>query len=126
MPLPVKTMTTRRRRSSRAATCVLRSARLPWTSSAAYCLERRRQVPGDAHVVDDVAAVLAIGGPVDARDGLQQLRALHGPVQVEHLLDGGVEPGEQHRLHKQERGHGTGRVRGEWQRERLGGGVPFP
>ena len=68
--------------------------------------ERLLQVLADAVVVDDVADVLARGGAVDARDRLQQLRLLDRAVQVEDLLDRGVEAGQQHRLHDQERDRG--------------------
>ena len=48
-------------------------------------------------------------GAVDAGDGLQQFGLFHAPVQVQHLLDGRVEAGEQHRLDDEERGR-FGRV----------------
>ena len=67
-------------------------------------LQRLGEVVGDAHVVDDVAALLAVGGPVHPGDRLQQFRFPHRPVQVQHLLDRGVEPGQQHRLDDEERG----------------------
>jgi hypothetical protein len=57
------------------------------------------EVGGHAAVVDHQARALpVVVGPVHPRDGLEQLGPLHPPVEVQGLLHGGVEAGEQHRL----------------------------
>ncbi|CAM5726449.1 hypothetical protein SMICM304S_07608 [Streptomyces microflavus] len=59
----------------------------------------------DADEVDDLPPFLRSPGAVGARHGLEETRSLHGTVEVEDLLDGGVEAGEKHGLDDEE-GHG--------------------
>ena len=65
--------------------------------------ERLCKVLGHSDVVHHVPAGLPASLSVDPRDGLKEV-VRHRPfVQVEHLLDRGVEAGEKHVLHAQDR-----------------------
>src|SRR5450759_4613596 len=56
-------------------------------------LQRLLEVCADPVVVDEQSDILVIGGAVHARDGLEQLRILDEPVEIEDLLHGSVEAG---------------------------------
>ena len=66
-------------------------------------LERLLQMGSDAEVVDQETGVLARSRSIHASNRLEQLGVLDKSIEVEHLLDRCVEPGQQHRANQQER-----------------------
>ena len=61
------------------------------------------EVPCDADVIDDVSALFAAAGPVDAGDGLKQIMSHHLVIKIHDLLDRRIESGDEHVVHDQNR-----------------------
>jgi hypothetical protein len=61
-----------------------------------YSFERSFQLIGDSDVIHHQAALLVLEYAVDPGDGLHQVMALHGLVDVQRVNAGSIKAGQPH------------------------------